>query len=364
MQTPSRPATIPAALTLAFASMLALPDLGCGPTDTGDLAGDYPGTQEAGPGGDDETDWPTSSGGSADDSDAGADGVDSGAGGTAATGADAGASVGGKSNTGGASAGGTGGAPPKPPMDCSGIAKTAGFELCGSGPDYCDGVFTNGAGCVAFCAAAGLKCASRYGGSESCGGPELNNPLDCAANTGNMSDWCHCQGAASGGTGGTGGTAGAGGTGGGTLQCPTQAGNPPVQKELDKDDAVYTQRYNWVVTCSPHAYTGQSAEHQTCDSSFKPDGTRKGKATFTFTGVPAGAYDVLIESKHSANRNKAGALFYVNGHAAKINQVGSSAYIWDLHGRYCLSGTVTVVLDSTVNTGSDAVSRVRLKPAS
>ena len=103
---------------------------------------------------------------------------------------------------------------------------------------------------------------------------------------------------------------------------------------------------------------------ESCDSSFKPDGTRKGKATFTFTGVPAGAYDVLIESKHSANRNKAGALFYVNGHAAKINQVGSSAYIWDLHGRYCLSGTVTVVLDSTVNTGSDAVSRVRLKPAS
>lgn len=282
----------------------------------------------------------------------------SGAGGTGQAGSGPSAS-GGNAGSGSAGSGGTqdAGANPNPPkpVDCSGIKAKPGFELCGSGLDYCDGVFTNGAGCVAFCAAAGLKCASRYGGSANCGGPELNNPLACEAYTGNQSDWCHCQGEAPGGAGGSGGS--------GPVNCPTDPGNPAVQKELDKDDAVYTQRNNWVVTCSAHAYTGQSSEHQSCDSAFQPDGSRKGTATFTFSGVPAGAYDVLIESKHSENRNKAGALFRVNEHTAIINQVGESAYVWDLHGRYCLSGTVVVVLDSTVNTGSDAVSRVRLKPA-
>jgi len=250
-----------------------------------------------------------------------------------------------------------GGATPAKPVDCSAIDAHPDFELCGSGVDYCDGVFTNGNGCVAFCAAAGLACASRHGGEPGCAGPELQNPLECEADNGHTSDWCHCKGAA-----GAPGAAGAAG-GAGTLDCTTDPAHPPKQMNLDKDDAVYTQRHNWVVSCSAHAYTAHSDEHEACDSQYAPDGSRKGKATFTFAAVPAGAYDVLIESKHSVNRNTDGALFYVNGSPKIINQRTGSGYIWDLHGRYCLGGTVQVILDSTVNGGSDAVSRVRLSPA-
>ncbi|MBI5546026.1 MAG: hypothetical protein HY901_19210 [Deltaproteobacteria bacterium] len=116
--------------------------------------------------------------------------------------------------------------------------------------------------------------------------------------------------------------------------------------------------------CSLHAYTASSSEHESCDDQYNPDGSRRGTATLTFTNVPPGRYDVSVESKHSENRNAAGALFYVNAHSKIINQrTNPGNYIWDLHGRYCLEGQVTVVLDSTVNGGSDAISAARLVPA-
>lgn len=134
------------------------------------------------------------------------DGGKGGAGGAAPSPVGGAAGAAGSSQGTGGAGPGAGGAAPKP-VDCSGIQAQPGFELCGSGADYCDGVFTNAEGCVAFCAAAGLLCASRYGGSPNCGGPELNYPLDCASDTGHDSDWCHCAGAAgSGGAGGSGGS--------------------------------------------------------------------------------------------------------------------------------------------------------------
>jgi hypothetical protein len=146
--------------------------------------------------------------------------------------------------------------------------------------------------------------------------------------------------------------------------CPTNPGNPQQLFEYDTGDAVFEQRNNWVVDCSPHAYTANNSEHESCDDDYHPDGSRRGKAIFTFPNVPKGLYDVYVESKHTKNRNPDGALFYVNSYARVINQVSDpSAYVWDLHGRYCLEGSVVVTLDSTVNGGSDAVSGVRLVPA-
>ena len=78
-------------------------------------------------------------------------------GGTNASGGVSGtASPGGTSGSSGANTGGSG---PAVPVDCDGI-EDAGFEVCTASADTCTAVFTNGAGCTAVCAAAGLTCAS------------------------------------------------------------------------------------------------------------------------------------------------------------------------------------------------------------
>src|SRR5688572_13876550 len=92
----------------------------------------------------DETHTASATGGS------GAAPVTGGGGGTIATG-DTG-SQGGSAGSSGASAGGSG---PSVPVSCDGI-EDAGFELCTATADTCTAVFTNGAGCTAVCAAAGL----------------------------------------------------------------------------------------------------------------------------------------------------------------------------------------------------------------
>ena len=59
------------------------------------------------------------------------------------------------------------------------------------------------------------------------------------------------------------------------------------------------------------------------------------------------------------------ALFTVNGEANRIDQRtgdGALAIVTDVWGRRALSGTVTVVLDATRNSGSDSVSFVTLRP--
>jgi len=211
-------------------------------------------------------------------------------------------------------------------------------------------VFADGAGCTAYCAAAGMVCARRYGGEPGCQ-KEPQNVLTCGANNGHQSDWCECE------------FPGGDDDVGDDDACESDPGNPPYQMELDYATAVFTQRHNWVLTCYPYAYTASGAEHQDCDNQFFPDGSRTGTATFTFTNVPRGMYEAYVGGRHTENRNPQGALFLVDGHPAVINQVDPSGdYVWDYHGEYCLEGTVEVILDSSVNSGSDSVFGARLVP--
>ncbi len=78
-----------------------------------------------------------------------------------------------------------------PPVDCSGIEANASFTLCDSATDYCAGVFTQGEGCVVFCAAAGLVCRAHFGASPNCE-KELQNVYACDEDTGHQDDWCEC----------------------------------------------------------------------------------------------------------------------------------------------------------------------------
>ncbi len=235
------------------------------------------------------------------------------------------------------------------PVDCSLISANPAWEVCETGHDYCNGVFTDGAGCTAYCAAAGLVCTARYGGEPGCQ-KEPHNPLTCGESNGHDSDWCDCNRPG-------------GGDDDDDTGCETDPYNPPYYMEQDYTQAVYTERHNWVLDCYPYAYTASGAEHQECDNQFNPDGSRTGTATFTFSNVPRGWYEAYMGGRHTANRNPAGALFYVDGVGVIIDQVDETGpYVWDYHGRYCLEGTVEVVLDSTVNSGSDSVSGVRLDP--
>ena len=63
------------------------------------------------------------------------------------------------------------------------------WEVCEETQDQCGGVFTDGAGCQAFCAAAGLVCKARYNGSPGCG-LDGRRPIPCLAHNGHRSDWC------------------------------------------------------------------------------------------------------------------------------------------------------------------------------
>jgi len=59
----------------------------------------------------------------------------------------------------------------------------------------------------------------------------------------------------------------------------------------------------------------------------------------------------------------AGGAYSVDGVGVVIDQVDESGdYVYDFHGTYCLEGTVEVVLDSTVNSGSDSVFGIKLEP--
>jgi hypothetical protein len=80
---------------------------------------------------------------------------------------------------------------PPPEGACAGIRANPAFEVCREGPDTCAGVFTDGAGCAAYCAAAGMVCAARFGGEPGCA-EERQNPLPCEPETGHTSDWCEC----------------------------------------------------------------------------------------------------------------------------------------------------------------------------
>ena len=79
-----------------------------------------------------------------------------------------------------------------PPVDCSQISRAnRHWEVCEADENQCAGVFTDGAGCTRYCAAAGLVCLARYGGQEGCG-ITRNRPIPCDARNGHRSDWCVC----------------------------------------------------------------------------------------------------------------------------------------------------------------------------
>ncbi|MCK6575306.1 hypothetical protein L6V77_29935, partial [Myxococcota bacterium] len=80
---------------------------------------------------------------------------------------------------------------PQPGGACAGIRANPAFEVCREGADTCAGVFTDGAGCAAYCGAAGMICAARFGGEPGCA-EEPQNPLPCEPETGHTSDWCEC----------------------------------------------------------------------------------------------------------------------------------------------------------------------------
>jgi hypothetical protein len=244
---------------------------------------------------------------------------------------------------GGGGAGGTA----TQPVDCSGIAQNPAYELCDQSPTHCAGVFTNSAGCTAYCAAAGLVCTASYGGEAGC--QKETGPLACNAYTGHQSDWCECgQSTAP------------------PSNCPTDPQNPAATVEQHYTQATFAPRSSWALTCQSYAYTAQYAEHEACDSLYSA-GSGKGKATFLLNVNP-GEYDVYIEGRHTNNRNPAGMRVEVNNgtlsQVVHIMQKDTSGQIkMDLHGTYCLDGQVEVVIDSSVSSASDSVSRVRIQPS-
>lgn len=127
------------------------------------------------------------------------------------------------------------------PGPCDPIAHHAGWELCESSATSCAGVFTDGSGCAALCAAAGMQCIGSFGGEPGCA-KEPSNPLPCEG-AGHASDWCECAlpPAADAGSpdapaasGGSGGLTDAGGWSG---SAPSDAAPPAAADPTASDDA-------------------------------------------------------------------------------------------------------------------------------
>lgn len=75
-------------------------------------------------------------------------------------------------------------------VDCSAIG--ARWMLCSEGPDTCAAVFTDGAGCAAVCAAAGLVCLETYEDAPMCTADRARPALSCSTPSGHASDYCLC----------------------------------------------------------------------------------------------------------------------------------------------------------------------------
>jgi len=148
----------------------------------------------------------------------------------------------------------------------------------------------------------------------------------------------------------------------------TPAPPPPdpraVEREIAYRDAIYTNRSTWVIRCADYAFTAAGDEHleTDCDGGYRPGGSRRGTATFRFAGVARAEYEVWIRSRHTENRNPAGALFIVDGVGRRISQRSDRNHTNDLWGTAVLEGDVDVVLDSSQESQSDSVISVRLVP--
>ena len=136
-----------------------------------------------------------------------------------------------------------------------------------------------------------------------------------------------------------------------------------IPRQIEYTEASYTQRHNWVLR-PDYAFTAYGDEHIGSDIEglHDPDGTRTGTATFSFEDIVPATYEIQIRSRHTENRNPAGALFVVNGEGKRIDQRTDANYTTDSWGVRELDGDVTVVLDSTMENASDSVIWVRLEP--
>lgn len=76
------------------------------------------------------------------------------------------------------------------PVDCSPIA--AAHALCGASVDRCEAVFSDGSGCAAVCALAGLVCVESAEDVEGACAADLARPALGCADTGHASDHCAC----------------------------------------------------------------------------------------------------------------------------------------------------------------------------
>jgi MYXO-CTERM domain-containing protein len=104
------------------------------------------------------------------------------------------------------------------PGRCDGIRAHAKWEVCAETDTTCAGTFDDGSGCVAYCAAAGMTCVARYGGSAGCSKEADGGTIPCDANDKHQSDWCECQGPPPQPDAGAGGApASQGGAGGATV---------------------------------------------------------------------------------------------------------------------------------------------------
>lgn len=211
---------------------------GCSSAETDPASGDGDGAQVGGGGGGPGSGGATDGGGGADGGGTPASGgvIDSSTGGGAIIPGDGGAPMGA-----GGLDGGTGGNPVAV-VDCS-LITAAGYEVCEENSDSCAAVFSDGSGCGAVCAAAGLECEGAHENVEGvCAADSTLPAVPCES--GHQSDYCLCGGelagtggAGSGGAAGTGGSDGSGGSGGtsgsGAPDCNSVSDQPIV--DVNKD---------------------------------------------------------------------------------------------------------------------------------
>lgn len=80
-------------------------------------------------------------------------------------------------------------------VDCTVLESQEQWALCASSADGCEGVFEDGSGCDAFCAAVGLECTASYDNRDGMCAPNMDLPALGCAETGHDSDYCVCGGA-------------------------------------------------------------------------------------------------------------------------------------------------------------------------
>ncbi|MDP7040983.1 MAG: hypothetical protein QGI45_17635 [Myxococcota bacterium] len=76
--------------------------------------------------------------------------------------------------------------------DCSAISNHVSWSLCSSGPGLCEGIFEDGVGCGAFCAANGLECIGSYEDQNGSCSPDLHRSALHCEDSGHGSDYCVC----------------------------------------------------------------------------------------------------------------------------------------------------------------------------